>query len=224
MAIVLVYNDIRRRMERYRLNENDPMPYSSGNNMSVHDFRGRSTGEYLWTDRRAMDSWNKQVALWGRPIYIGEAFKRPFEGGFEHFSQHYAGVAFDIGQNLSVSEIDALNTSCRNSGLWVYVSRQTNPDAVHVDKRSGPASCAAVPYPLLRRGAVNQYVCILQDCINVVGYRLALDGVFGRNTESGVKAYQRTRGLQQDGIVGCNTWYALMTHVVAGGRTVTTLP
>ncbi len=224
MATVLVYNDIKRQMERYELGENDPMPYNTGRTMLVKEFRGPSRGQYLWTDRRAMDSWNRQRTIWGRPIYIGGAFRRPFEGGFEHFSQHYAGVAFDIGNNLDEPTMNALESSCRTSGLWTYVQRNSNPSSVHVDKRMGPASCPQVPYPTLQRGSVNHYVCILQDCINVVGYRLALDGVFGKSTEDGVKAYQRTRGLPADGVCGCNTWYALMTHVVAGGRTATTLP
>lgn len=224
MASVLIYNDIYRRMERYELAESDPMPYSSGRTLLVREFRGQSTGRYLWTDRRLIDSWNKQRSMWGRPIYINGAFKRPFEGGHEHFSQHYAGVALNLGGNLSETDLNALERSARNSGLWVYVTRSANPRSVYVDKRDGPPSCARVAYPLLRRGSVSHYVCILQDCINVVGYRLSLDGVFGPGTEEGVKAYQRTRGLPADGIVGCNTWYALMTHVVAGGRTVTTLP
>ena len=33
-----------------------------------------------------------------------------------------------------------------------------------------------------------------------------VDGVFGRKTAAGVKAYQRDVGLKVDGVVGKHTW------------------
>ena len=63
--------------------------------------------------------------IWGKAIPVGYAFKRPYEGGHEQMSQHYAGVAFDVGQNLSSSERDALRNSAINSGIWSYVELVT---------------------------------------------------------------------------------------------------
>jgi peptidoglycan hydrolase-like protein with peptidoglycan-binding domain len=38
-----------------------------------------------------------------------------------------------------------------------------------------------------------------------------VDGSFGRNTESAVRAFQREAGLDDDGVVGPETWAALRT-------------
>jgi len=64
----------------------------------------------------------------------------------------------------------------------------------------------------------------LQDSLNTSGYRTGgLDGIFGANTRNGVIAYQKSKGLTPDGIVGCRTWASLMQDVVGRGRTSTTI-
>ncbi|MBQ0038658.1 MAG: peptidoglycan-binding protein, partial [Clostridiales bacterium] len=39
---------------------------------------------------------------------------------------------------------------------------------------------------------------------------LVEDGAFGEKTEAAVRAYQRDRGLEADGIVGSKTWTQLL--------------
>lgn len=39
---------------------------------------------------------------------------------------------------------------------------------------------------------------------------VVIDGLFGRGTENLVRAFQRTRGLRGDGVVGPDTWHALL--------------
>ena len=43
-----------------------------------------------------------------------------------------------------------------------------------------------------------------------------MDGIFGPNTESAVKAFQQSKGLATDGIVGPNTWPRLVIQVKKG--------
>lgn len=50
-----------------------------------------------------------------------------------------------------------------------------------------------------------------------------LTGIFGSATQQAVIAYQRSRGLVADGIVGCNTWRSLQEDVVGTGPTSTTI-
>ena len=47
--------------------------------------------------------------------------------------------------------------------------------------------------------------------------------MYGTRTRTAVIAYQRSRGLSADGIVGCDTWRSLQENVVGTGRTSTTI-
>ncbi|MCL2341553.1 MAG: peptidoglycan-binding protein [Firmicutes bacterium] len=112
-----------------------------------------------------------------------------------------------------------------SSGVWSFVEPASlTPTWVHFDRRSGPPACSAGGYPLLRQGSRGNYVLILQDSLNNLGYRTGgLDGLFGPTTANSVRAYQTYKGLTADGIVGCNTWNALMRDVVGRGRTSSTI-
>lgn len=60
--------------------------------------------------------------------------------------------------------------------------------------------------------------------MNTLGYRTGgLDGVFGNQTLNAVRAYQSSRGLTADGVVGCETWRSLQENVVGSGKTATTI-
>lgn len=69
-----------------------------------------------------------------------------------------------------------------------------------------------VDRPRLRRGSEGRPVEDLQSLLNVLGDHLVIDGKFGPITEAAVKGYQGSRGLTQDGIVGMNTWTALLDY------------
>ncbi|AKT37241.1 peptidoglycan-binding domain-containing protein [Chondromyces crocatus] len=49
----------------------------------------------------------------------------------------------------------------------------------------------------------------LQRLLVQLGFRLDTDGLFGRGTDDAVRAFQSSRGLLPDGIVGRDTWGAL---------------
>lgn len=65
-------------------------------------------------------------------------------------------------------------------------------------------------YPLLKRGADNNFVMLLQFMLNQNGANLTVDGIFGANTETAVRNYQQNNSLSVDGIVGNNTWKNLL--------------
>ena len=225
MARILVFNNDTNKMEVYTRAEYDSMPYNTNRTLTVREFRGSSKSNILWTTKRTMQSWNSQRYIYDAPIPVGFAFKRPYEGGHGNQSQHYAGVSFDVGQTLSATQRNRLYNSAVSSGVWAYVEpRSLTPTWVHFDKRWGVPACSSGGFPTLRRGSISNYVCILQDDLNTLGYPTGgLDGIFGKQTDTAVRNYQRKLGLVVDGIVGCNTWRSLQEAVVGTGATNTTI-
>ena len=125
MAKILVFNNDTDRMETYYRGEAEAMPYNTNGTLKVREFRGSSKSNILWTTKRTMQSWNSQRYIYGGPIPVGFAFKRPYEGGHGNQSQHYAGTAFDVGQNLTNAQRAVLRRSAQSSGLWGYVELVT---------------------------------------------------------------------------------------------------
>ena len=71
-------------------------------------------------------------------------------------------------------------------------------------------------YPgILRQGgrggdvSVLQYMLALAAEFDPTLTDLAVDGVYGARTTQAVRAYQQSRGLQADGVVGEETWYSI---------------
>jgi peptidoglycan hydrolase-like protein with peptidoglycan-binding domain len=66
--------------------------------------------------------------------------------------------------------------------------------------------------PTLRQGSSGGAVVTLQHDLAAKGFSPGVaDGVFGPHTNSAVRAFQSSRHLAVDGIVGPQTWNAL-TH------------
>ena len=225
MAKIIVFNNDTDRMETYYKGVLEAMPYNTNRTLTVKEFRGASNSNTLWTTKRTMQSWNSQRRLYGAPIPVGYAFRRSWEGGHTGQSQHYAGTAFDVGQQWTNAQRAALRASAQNSGLWSYVEPVSiSPTWVHFDRRQKPPACSSGGYPLIKRGSLSVYVLIAQDDLNTLGFGAgSLDGIFGNSTYNAVVRYQASRGLIADGIIGCNTWRSLQENVVGTGRTSTTI-
>lgn len=64
-------------------------------------------------------------------------------------------------------------------------------------------------HDMLQRGAQGEDVLILQNALRALGYKVAANGVFGWETDTRVREFQKARGLKVDGKVGPLTWKAL---------------
>ena len=224
MAKILVYNNATNKMETYYRGDNDRMPYNVGNTLTVKEFRARSRSNLLWTDRKTMETWNAFRKFYGKVIPIGACFRRPWEDGHGKQSQHYAGTAFDTGQALPVAQREKLRAAAHKFGKWTYVEpKSISPTWVHTDKRYGKPACSA-GYPVLSFGSHGNYVCLLQDALNALGFVVGHpDGIFGNKTMNEVKSAQRAYSLSQTGIVDCATWQAIVKRAVGIGKTGTVI-
>ncbi|MEH2181263.1 peptidoglycan-binding domain-containing protein [Nostoc sp.] len=88
---------------------------------------------------------------------------------------------------------------------------------LQVDGIFGPLSWACLFYPRLYRNQksmspkLQDAVKELQTILNEEGFlKKEPDGYFSREIERGVKRFQRTYGLKDDGIVGAATWAVLL--------------
>lgn len=63
----------------------------------------------------------------------------------------------------------------------------------------------------LRDGSKGTQVKVLQWLLTLNGFNAGkVDGIFGSNTRSALRAYQKAKGLEVDGICGKNTWTKLL--------------
>lgn len=67
-----------------------------------------------------------------------------------------------------------------------------------------------VNYPVIRQGSRGNFVSILQYLLNMYGFNLTIDGIFGAGTARAVQQFQTNNNLTADGIVGRQTWQALL--------------
>lgn len=93
--------------------------------------------------------------------------------------------------------------------------------------RNAPVQGITSSYPgrLLRRGTTGPSVVTVQVMLNQISQNYPaipkinpVDGIFGKQTEAAVRKFQQVFNLQQDGIVGKATWYALVRYYVAVTR------
>jgi peptidoglycan hydrolase-like protein with peptidoglycan-binding domain len=71
-------------------------------------------------------------------------------------------------------------------------------------------------HPAQSTGNRGSDVTAIQYLLQAHGHPAPADGVFSGSTDSAVRAFQRSKGLGDDGIVGPQTWSALAVTVRQG--------
>jgi peptidoglycan hydrolase-like protein with peptidoglycan-binding domain len=74
----------------------------------------------------------------------------------------------------------------------------------------------ALTWPLEQEGSTGEDVRTVQYLVTAQGHPTGVDGAFGPLTKAAVQAFQSSRGLGADGIVGPQTWPQLIIEVQQG--------
>lgn len=158
---------------------------------------------------------------------------RPVTGGGS-LSNHSSGTALDLNAPEhpydasgtftagQVAAIRAILDMCEGTVRWGGDYTSTK-DEMHfeLNKAPGDASIARVAAklggstpppsrPTIREGDEGAAVTEAQQLLNAKGFACDVDGIFGPRTAQAVVGFQNANGLTADGIVGPNTWAALL--------------
>ena len=97
--------------------------------------------------------------------------------------------------------------------------RHAATETGHRSSLERKAACLPIRSPpgrLVRRGDKIFPVRPLQQLLRARNHPVAVDGIFGPNTETAVKSFQQSRGLAADGLVGPQTWPKLVVQIKKG--------
>ena len=97
-------------------------------------------------------------------------------------------------------------------GVVIIPDEDTSSDA-DASPSPGGEGCCMVELPVLMVGDVGEAVRAAQILLEKRGFKcgwMGCDGEFGDKTQSAVGKFQRSRGLETDGVIGPLTWAALI--------------
>jgi len=178
--------------------------------------------------RDALDDYRKTVAEWNDNLNRSLALVQTFFGGGarqqleDHLYEEYSAIGRALDEFVrEVSRSGHADVPVPTIGrrlTWlgheVYALNLQMLELLQQDKL-GPDAPAAAPAqpnatPLLQFGSQGDAVVALQTALARAGeFRAPVDGGFGRQTDEAVRAFQRSAGLVEDGVVGAATWNAL---------------
>lgn len=93
-----------------------------------------------------------------------------------------------------------------------YTGDETMSNTPTLIPSTGEEGETSSSYPTIAKGSTGTYVTLAQEKLISKGYPLSdygADGIFGNETDSVVRDFQRDNGLVADGIIGKNTWAKL---------------
>lgn len=212
-----------------------PERYTAGDftaqfGQKVHDCVGLIKG-YLWCDTPDSEPIYKasqDVAVSGLFMVCpenGSIDTMPDTPGVCVFMRDMSHVGVYIGGGYVVEAtghargVVKTKLAGRGWGLWgkprwiSYEAAATPAQPAQTATQATASALTVTGLPLLRYGDKGEFVRSAQLLLIGRGYscgRYGTDGEIGQDTYNAVIAFQRARSLQQDGIIGAQTWARLI--------------
>lgn len=148
---------------------------------------------------RKYPSWAESIADHSRLFTSSKRYKNLV--GCTDYIQVCKNVKAD-GYATSPSYANTLINTINSYKLYLW-DKEVVPSIKSVEK-------AAPALPTLKKGSKGEYVLAWQQYLWINGFPPGLiDGKFGQLTEDAVKAFQFSRGLTVDGIIGHEMWNSI---------------
>lgn len=179
------------------------------------------SGLFVWAYKRHGEKiyhgsntiWNEYVDKNARGAISGTVYLHPGTAVFQVNDGRRTHIGLYIGMGR-VIEAKGTISGVVESGIDTW---DEWGDLLAVDYRGVPAEKIEAALPILRKGNEGEAVTDLQQALVESGYDVGkrpdgtpmVDGKYGRETLSAVRAFQHDNGLKPDGIVGPQTWDAL---------------
>jgi len=145
--------------------------------------------------------------------------------GYHFYFGHLAQIRVSVGQKVTIGTLIGVEGSTgKSTGSHLHYEARQKAGAIY----RGTANIAAisgipnaigtypgtkpapVPATVWKVGSTDKAgVKNVQTALVKCGFPVTVDGIFGKGTETAVKAFQLIHGLTSDGIVGEKTWVAL---------------
>ena len=135
---------------------------------------------------------------------------------------HFLMITDDIYQACSrvckeyerpaVNNVDARYQAALRIEKGLVKDQKPKQEPEKPKESSNPPAWATMPVwkpGELKSGSVGAEVRLLQDILICRDYYCTPDGIFGKNTESKLKQFQKDAGLKQTGVCNSETWEAL---------------
>lgn len=196
----------------------------------VHDCVGLIKG-YLWCDTPDSEPIYKAA----QDVAVSGLFMACSEGGsidtmpdipgvcvFMRDMSHvgvYIGDGYVVEATGHARGVVKTKLAGRGWALWgkprwiSYEATATSAQPAQTATQATASALTVTGLPLLRYGDKGEFVRSAQMLLIGRGYscgRYGADGEIGQDTFNAVIAYQRACGLQQDGIIGAQTWARLI--------------
>ena len=135
------------------------------------------------------------------------------------------GLAGETTRQVIFSKLQAKNKSSLPTPTPVPSSSSSSASVPSSGSGSQETSSLFGNYASIRMGDKGDRVKSLQQSLITLGYLSGkADGVFGKQTRNAVKAFQRSKKLNADGVAGKKTLMAVQSALSSGSASVSATP